>query len=259
MNAKHLLASILVWLVWLPIGEIVWAQEPPTLTAAWEPWPPYQFLDESNRLVGLDVDLSQAIAARAGYRIEFRQLPWKRHLEHMRRGSVHMASGISYTKERAVFLQYSKPYRMETVNLFVRNGDAGTMQLTSLMDLVGSPYMIGTQASYYYGELFETLKQRPDFQRHVEEVYANDINFKKLILKRVDGVLADPFVAAATLRSLGYSGQVERHPMPVHSAEIHFVFSRQSVTPDIVNAFNLAIEEERQAGGIDLIMERWLK
>lgn len=259
MNIKQFTILGIVGLVAFCCTGVAPAQDSQVLTAAWEPWPPYQFLDAQNRLVGLDVELSTSVAALAGYRIEFRKLPWKRHLELMRRGSVHMASGISYTDERAVFLHYSVPYRTETVNLFIRKGDAGVMPLTSLVDLIGSSLTIGVQAGYYYGELFEQLMKQPEFKNHVETVYEGDANFRKLVLKRVDGVLADPYVAAATLRSLGLTGQVEKHPVPIHSDDIHFVFSRQSVAPEVVTAFNLAIEEAQRAGTIARISNKWLQ
>jgi polar amino acid transport system substrate-binding protein len=101
----------------LLVTVVAGAQDFPTLTTAWEPWPPYQYLDEDNRLVGLDVDLLETVATSAGYRMKFRELPWERHLEHLKRGSVQMAAGISYTAERAKFLFYSRPYRLETVRL----------------------------------------------------------------------------------------------------------------------------------------------
>ena len=235
------------------------AQDFPTLTTAWEPWPPYQYLDEDNRLTGLDVELLEAVAASAGYSMKFRKLPWKRHMEHLKRGSVQVAAGISYTVKRTKFLFYSRPCRLETVRLYVRRGETAAMQLTSLADLIGSPFVIGVQAGYYYGPLYESLKSKARFLDHVEEIEAGDANFRKLILKRIDGVLSDTYVAAATLRSLGDAQKVEVHPMTIYSDRIYFVFSKKSVDPKIVEAFNRAIERETLAGTLQAIIGKWLE
>jgi len=235
------------------------ALDSPTLTTAWEPWPPYQYLDEEDRLVGLDIDLLEAVATSAGYRMKFRELPWELHLEHLKRGSVQVAAGISYTAERAKFLFYSRPYRLETVRLYVRSGKAATMQLNSLADLIGSSFVIGVQAGYYYGPLFESLKSKARFSDHVEEIEDGKANFRKLILKRIDGVLSDTYVAAATLRSMGATQKVEIHPMTIYSDRIYFVFSKKSVDPKIVEAFNRAIERETLAGTLQAIIDKWLE
>ncbi|WP_155306018.1 substrate-binding periplasmic protein [Desulfosarcina widdelii] len=255
---KRLAAAFAVGLVLLPAMGAA-AQDFPTLTTAWEPWPPYQYLNADNRLTGLDVELLEAVAASAGYRMKFRKLPWERHMEHLKRGSVQVAAGISYTAKRAKFLFYSRPYRLETVRLYVRRGETGAMQLTSLADLIESPFVIGVQASYYYGPLYESLKGKARFLEHIEEIEAGDANFRKLILKRIDGVLSDTYVAAATLRSLGDTQKVEIHPMTIYSDRIYFVFSKKSVDPKIVEAFNRAIEKETLAGTLQEIIDKWLK
>jgi ABC-type amino acid transport substrate-binding protein len=133
------------------------------------------------------------------------------------------------------------------------------MQLTSLADLIGSPFVIGAQAGYYYGPLYKSLKSKARFTEHVEEIGDGDANFRKLMLKRIDGVLSDTYVAAATLRSLGGTQKVEAHPMKIYSDRIYFVFSKQSVDPKIVEAFNKAIERETLAGTLQAIIDKWLK
>ena len=93
----------------------------------------------------------------------------------------------------------------------------------------------------------------------IDTIYSGESNFKKLMLKRVDGVLSDPYVAAATLKSLGFTGQAETHPMTVHSDRIHIVFSKQSVQPQVVDAFNRAIQQKTASGAIDAIIDKWLE
>jgi polar amino acid transport system substrate-binding protein len=259
IQGKQCLATAFaVGLVLLPAMGAA-AQDFPNLTTAWEPWPPYQYLEADNHLVGLDVELLEAVAASAGYRMKFRKLPWERHMEHLKRGSVQVAAGISFTAKRTKFLFYSRPYRLETVRLYTRSKEAAAMQLTSLADLIESPFVIGVQAGYYYGPLYESLKGKARFLEHIEEIEAGDANFRKLILKRIDGVLSDTYVAAATLRSLGDTQKVEVHPMTIYSDRIYFVFSKKSVDLKIVEAFNRAIEKETLAGTLQAIIDKWLE
>ena len=68
---------ILTIVFFLPPGVVKASST--TLTMGWENWPPYQY-QTNNTLTGLDIELIKAIVEHMGYKISFKERPWKRLL-----------------------------------------------------------------------------------------------------------------------------------------------------------------------------------
>ena len=74
-------------------------------------WAPYTYHDESNALVGYDVEIGQAIAEYLGVEARFNEAPWDSILAGVEAGRFDIAcNGVSYTPERAEKYNFSTPY-----------------------------------------------------------------------------------------------------------------------------------------------------
>ena len=51
-------------------------------------WPPMEYLDDSKRIVGCDIDFMRAVAREAGFEVTFENVAWRRHLRGPRGRSV---------------------------------------------------------------------------------------------------------------------------------------------------------------------------
>ena len=98
------------------------------LLVGWELWYPYQYHNKQGQLVGLDIDSFNAIAKHAGVKTHFIETPWKRHLHLVKHGRIDIAFGASYSEEREEYAYFTKPYRHEKVNLFVKKGSKNTQK-----------------------------------------------------------------------------------------------------------------------------------
>ena len=73
----------------------------------WEPWEPYQYLDENKQLVGLDIELIQSVANIAGCKTKYIKIAsWKRNLIELAKGNLDLAIAASKTVERQEFAQF---------------------------------------------------------------------------------------------------------------------------------------------------------
>lgn len=228
-----------------------------TLLMAWSPWDPYQYQNEEGRLTGLDIELVEAVFDHMSCPVRYEEMPWKRQLLHLKSGSVDLITGASFVEERTAYGHFSEPYREEQVVLFVNEEAAGHYPVSELSDLLQMDFTLGIALGYFYGDTFERLLKNPAFAARVVELPSEEHAFRMLALGRVDGVLADPFVAAHLVRQHQWQG-VFRPMATVYQAPIHFLFSRQSVPGEWVSRFNRSLRTLQETGETDAIVKRYL-
>lgn len=228
------------------------------LNASWEPWNPYQFKDKNGRITGLDNDLLMAVAKQANCTVKLNNTPWKRALQMLKEGKLDVTSGASKTQERAVYAFYSDPYRDEGIAVFLLNMNAERASFMDLNAMMSSDFSIGITRGYFYGDAFMTLAKKPQFNQKVSESSSDEKSLKKLKVGRIDAILMDKYVGASLVKSEGLSADVTVHPMPVHSDDIFFIFSKKSVSQDVVDRFNQALELIKASGEYDRIIESYL-
>lgn len=230
------------------------------LTAGWETWEPYSYVDATGRVTGLDIELMRAMARQAGCELSFVELPWGRLLEELRHGKVvQLAKGASRTREREVFGWFSSPYRNETMELFMPRENLGKYAFVSFEDMIDSGFRLGIGRDHYYGEAFAQAMKNPRFARLVQEVTTDIQNIWKLEIGRIDGFLSDHMVATHLIHQRGASTWIGVYPMHVNSNGVHLLFSKRAVQPEVVARFDAALAGLKESGEYDQIMAHYLK
>ena len=108
-------------------GSIIVAME-----GAWMPW---TYHNEADELVGFDVEVSNAIAAKLGVTVQFEECPWDSIFGGLESGRYDMAvNGIDWTAERAENYRLSEPYTFNHTVLMVRGDNE---DITCFEDLKG--------------------------------------------------------------------------------------------------------------------------
>ncbi|NNG00174.1 MAG: amino acid ABC transporter substrate-binding protein [Desulfobacteraceae bacterium] len=235
------------------------AEELKPIVLAWEPWEPYQYLNDRGELTGLGVDMLNAILLNMKAPYKWQETPWKRVLKDLEEGFLDAGLGASKTPEREQWAYFSDPYRTESVVLFVKKGSSANYAFQNLRDIIGADFKLGVARGYYYGETYDELATNVEFQKNIEEVKVNENLYKMLIKDRIDGFLADPVSGTAGLKTLGFFTQVEIHPMQVYSDNIHIMFSKKRVTPEYVRKFNQSLAEIKVNGVYNIILNKYLR
>ncbi|MFQ3197141.1 MAG: polar amino acid transport system substrate-binding protein [Paraglaciecola sp.] len=230
-----------------------------TLSSGWELWHPYQYRNAQQELVGLDFDIFNAVIQKAKLDVNYtEELPWERHISYIKSGEVDLAMGASITDERRKFAYFSLPYRLETVNFFVRKGMAKKMPLQSLEDLIDSPYLIGVEGGYFYGKQYQKLMNSSEFQSHISEVLDLEQNVRLLLKEHIDGFFVDPATLNFFVKKYNMQGEFELHPLPIYSTDIHIMLSKKTPVPGIIGQLNQAITTLQENGELDTIIQHWL-
>ena len=228
------------------------------LILGWDSWSPYQYLDADKQLTGLDIELINTIAKNAGCPIVYQNMPWKRTLNMIELGKIHLAAGASKTSDREAYAYFTDAYRSEQVALFVRQEDINKHKINSLKDILNFPFSIGIIDGVYYGELFEQLIQKNDFKKRIHIMRSNSYNAKMVARHHLDGMLGDPIPTKQQLIKLGYLDLIKRHPMPlIDTGDIHIMLSKKSTSINTVRLLNKSISELKENGGIEKIFSKY--
>ena len=244
----------------ISLGSVSSAQNTKKLLIGWDPWEPYQYEDNNGNVTGLDIDLVSAILKNMNYFVSFtfEKMPWKRHLNEVEKGTVDIALGACKIAEREEYAYFSKPYRPESVVLYIRKEDINKYSFTNLSDIIGTSFNLGVTRGYYYGEDFDKLINNPDFIKQIYENTFEEHNYKMLIANRIDGFLSDPVTATAGLKKEGVLDQVAIL-IPVYADDVYIMFSKKTISPQFVAAFNSSLDELKTNGSFDKILTEYLK
>jgi len=86
-------------------------------------WSPWTYHDESDKLVGLDIEIGTLIAEKLGVKADFQETDWDAILAGVDSGRFDIAcNGVGYTEERAQKYSFSTPY-VYTHKVLVVRGD----------------------------------------------------------------------------------------------------------------------------------------
>jgi polar amino acid transport system substrate-binding protein len=235
------------------------AQEACELLVGWEPYEPYTFTGTDGDVTGVDIDLIAAVGDEIGCTVEFVELPWARILREIERGTLDASTSTSLTQERTAWALFSEPYRETEMAIYVRRGATSDIHLQSLRDIPAQRFRLGVITEYYYGEEFEKLANDPNFSIWLDGATDYATNIRKLINGRIDGYLVeDVTVMEAELETLGLVEEVARYPLRIAGEKLRFMFSRQTVDPQIVVEVDAAVAGMRADGRLDAIMSKYI-
>jgi polar amino acid transport system substrate-binding protein len=230
-----------------------------TLVLGWEPYAVYTFLKRGSILTGADIELIRAAAEEVGCTLQYREYGWQRILEQLKTGGIDVATSATLSPERERYAVFSVPYRRAEMAIYVRRGESGRFDIPSLQSIAGTDFRLGTIGSYEYGAPFSSLILDPAFAERIRPAADNKAALRRLVDGRVDGFLTDDVgVMVAEAKALGIEAEVERYPLSLPGQQIRFMFSRVSVDPAIVAAFDDSVERMKADGRVQAILEKFL-
>lgn len=152
-------------------------------------WPP--FTDTAMPGGGLATSIVTTALTRAGYAIEFEEVPWARALKGVGDGRYDVLINAWYNEERKQVGQFSAAYLVNRIRLLKREGEAFAYQRQS--DLY--PYAIAVVRDYAYSPAF-------DADQRLNKVLVRSFSsaVRMLAAGRVNLTVEDEFVARYNLQ-----------------------------------------------------------
>jgi polar amino acid transport system substrate-binding protein len=167
--------------------------------------------------------------------------------------------GASVTPARQEYAFFSDPYRQEQFVLFVRSADVAGYPQNTLADFVGSGKKVGIISEYYYGAEFAELYNQDTLKPQFVEASLSELNLARLLDEDIDGMLEDSFVGHAMLRRKGLDKQIGTHSISMGNTDVFVMFSKATIKPEQVSAFNQALAAIKANGSYNTIIQRYVR
>lgn len=220
----------------------------------WEPF----LMGSYDKPKGLDIEILDAVVKASGctWRNTELEIPWKRHLNWVKLGELDIATGASWTQERAEYAYFTKAYRREHVALFVREADVKKYEKHSLLALAGVLNGIGIEFGNTYGnEMGALLAKMGD---KVQRVNDNKQNIAKLLGGRIDGYLGHLPYDAMQVKKKGHEGKIVYLPISlINTGDIHIMVSKLANSAAVFKAIDQGLAEIKANGTYDKIIKKY--
>ena len=219
-------------------GTLVVATE-----GAWSPW---TFHDESDKLVGFDVEVAAALAEKLGVKAEFVEGAWDGLFAGLDSGRYDIVcNGVELTEERAKTYDFTVPYGYIHTALAVRSDNT---DITSFEDLDGKTTANSIASTYM------TLAE--SYGAEVLGIDTLDETIQMLVAGRIDATLnAD--VSFYDYLNVHPEADFKIVALTDDASKVCIPVRKEADTASLLAALNEAIEELRADGTLAEISQRY--
>lgn len=216
---------------------------------------PYVMPEGDAKGPGIDIEIAVEALKRAGYQTEVKIVPWKRVLKSLEDGEADMTTTLSFKDERDKYLDWSVPYRMNTVYHFY-TAKGSKLKIASLADLKGKT--LGVTDGFTYPKEVTDSK---DFTRDEAKDVSKTLG--KLVAGRSDAAILNSIVGVWEMNKANLGDKVEKQAFELQSVEdtrgTMMGFSKKRNLKDVVQAFNKALDEMIKDGTVGKLEQKYLK
>ncbi len=216
-------------------------------------WYPYIY-QQDNESAGIDVELLRLILEQMDCQLKVLHYPERRSMFELNSGNIDIALGASKTKEREHLFHYSVTYRNEKNRFAYHTSDQQLAQISSLQDIVAAKKIIAINLAGWYGDEIEQAKTL-----YNGFVFSDTVNkrLKMLSYQRVDLVIDDDIVLCSELERASLT-KLALHPVILSSANIHFIFNKQTISKEFVEHFNQVLSAMKISGELEALYQQQL-
>ncbi len=213
------------------------------LEGAWQPW---SFHDESDTLVGYDVEVSRAIAEKLGVEPEYVESDWDSLFAGLDAGRYDIVcNGVEVTEERAKTYDFTTPYGYIHTALAVRKDNE---DITSFEDLKGKTTANSLASTYM--ELAES------YGATVQGIDTLEETIQLLTAGRIDATLnAD--VSFYDYLNVHPDANFKLVAQTEDASHVAIPLVKGDATASLLEAINTAIDELRADGTLKELSEKY--
>lgn len=244
MNILKVMISVGLCAVVFTLSGCVHASKQSLIMATNAEFPPYEYYDENNNIVGIDVEIAQAIADELGCKLEIIDMDFGSIIPAIVNGKADIAvAALSVTEEKLEQINFSEPYATASQLIIVQEGSS----ISSVSDLSGK--RIGVQI-YTTGEVYASDIEDTTIERYNKGSDAVDA----LIAGDIDAVVIDGEPAKVFVEENAGLVMIDE---PLTEEEYAIGVSKDNSR--LLKNVNSAIESLKQSGKLDRIMEKYIK
>ena len=205
-------------------------------------YPPFEYLDEKNQIVGFEIDLLSEITKKTGIKFDVANMNFDGLISALKTGKIDIAiSGMSATDERRKSVDFTKPYYFSE-NLFIRK-KGSDINKDNLKD---------KKISAQVGTIQEDAAKKITTQSIPAENVASAI--MSLNAGKIDVVLTDSPIGIEYLKQNPDLEEFLRLPDGTEGFAMAFDKGKHT---DLIKKIDAAIEELQKSGEFDKMLAKY--
>ncbi len=166
-----------------------------------ENWPPYNFVDKNDQIVGSSTEVVRAVLERAGFSYSIEVHPWARSYSIAQNNSNVLIYTVLRTPFREKLFKWVRPIAPANTYHFYRLAARNDLSLKTIEDAMRHP--IGVVRN---NVIHQTLRQKGFVDgKNIIAVNKQVQVIKMLFAKRLDYIILQEMTATAELSDAGFS------------------------------------------------------
>ncbi|WP_124057832.1 ABC transporter substrate-binding protein/permease [Vaginisenegalia massiliensis] len=252
LSRLFLVISLLIGCFWPNVTSLAADNQPAKgqtfVIATDTTYAPFEFLDSKGKLVGIDIDILNAIAKDQGFKVDYRFMPFSSGIQALESNQVDgMIAAMGVTPERKKSFDFTDAH-YQSGAIFAVNPKA---KIKNYADLKGKrvAVKIGTQGA----ELAEKLSK----QYHFKTVsFEDSVNmYQDVTSGNSQAVIEDRPVMAYAVKT----GTIDLELMGQEIDTIPLAMAvNKGQNPALRQAFNQGLKNIKQSGQYDQIIDRYV-
>jgi len=210
---------------------------------------PFEFQDENNQYIGIDVDLLNRAAELQGFNIRFNHIGFSGAVQAVEGNQADaMIAGMSITEQRKESFDFSEPYFESGIQLAIKTG---TTDIAAYKDLDGK--MVGAKVGTESADFLE--KNKDKYGYNLKYYDAADQLYDAVRVGAIDALMDDyPVIGYAIAQ-----GQELETPIDRESGGEYGFAVKKGQNPELLEMFNEALAEMKRTGEYDEIVSRYIQ
>ncbi len=221
-------------------------------------WPPFEFIDpKTNKLVGYEVDLMEAVAAKLGIKVKWKHMNFDSIISAVKNKEVDLGvSGFSVTPKRLEEVLFTMPHVVTEVQLITTVEKAkslGIDKLKSLDEIAKYKLVVGTgSGTTQEDELMRLVKEGKISSDLVRSFQDFELALEALKKGDIDAVYAETPVTTWWIST-------EKTPLTVIYSRSYWpvAWVAHKDSAELVKYLNGALAELFAEGKVDEIRAKW--
>jgi ABC-type amino acid transport/signal transduction systems, periplasmic component/domain len=208
-------------------------------------YPPMEFRDKDNKLVGYDIDMANEIAKKLGVKVEFVPTAWDgifMALQSKKFDVIH--STVSITDERKKTMMFTQPYIFGGNAIFVK---ADNTTVNSQDDFKGK--VIGCQI----GTTAQDVLSKMSGMKEVKKYNGMTEAFLDLKNGRIEAVVSDPQVGDYYIAS--QKDKFKKIKSLLNEEPIGVAFRKDDT--DLRDGYQKAMDDLKKDGTLSKLSQKW--
>lgn len=207
-------------------------------------YPPFNFLNEQNKMDGFDIDISNEIARRLGVQAEFVGVEWKGMIGALLADKADVIiAQMSITEERKQQVDFTDPYVITGAVLISLPGDT---RFKKLEDITG--FRVGTGTATTFEDLARSVpgaivSTYTDFSEYVADLQNG----------RLDVIINDSLLAGYAIKNNNLAIEITS---PVLNQDV-IAMAIKKENPEFLTKLNETLAAIKADGTYDTIYEKW--